>query len=205
MKFSNYWFLPHQVLSLGFFLSKSCRKWSELNLLKCHIGDHGINLLHRYLCGYKTNKQEITTIDLSDIGLTGASSLLIGDIIIHLQPHTLKLDNNNLTQIRDISVAVINTKTLKVLHIWYNDLTAQEASAISDMITCLEEISIHYNKLGDDGMVIISKGIAKTNTLTKAMIGKNIITSTGATAIANSLIHNTSLEVLDMSNNTRHE
>ena len=199
---SNHRLLPYQVVSLGFFLSRSHREWKELNLCDCFIGDHDINLLHRYLCGDKTNKQEITTIDLSVNHLTVASSPLIGDIITHLQPHTLLLSYNNITSVRDISTAVINTNTVKVLYMKHNDLTAQEASAISDMMTCLEELHISdKNKLGDDGAVTISKGITKTNTLRVLNISDNNITSTGTIAIANSLLHNTSLEVLDMSNN----
>ena len=193
--------LPHQVVSLGFFLSRLNRKWKELNLYECDIGDHGINLLHHYLCGDKTNKQEITTINLRHNHLTGTSSPLIGDIITHLQPHTLMLGYNNITNVRDISTAVINTNTVKVLNMKGNGLTAQEASAISDMMTCLEELNINKNKLGDDGAVIISKGITKTNTLRVLEITNNNITSTGAEAIANSLLHNTSLEVLNMSDN----
>ena len=193
--------LPHHVVSLGFFLSRSHRTWKELNLYRCYIGDHGINLLHHYICGDKTNKQEITTTNLSWNNFTVASSLLIGDIITHLQPHTLILDNNNITSVRDISTAVINTNTVKMLHMWHNYLTSQEASAISDMMTCLEELDISVNKLGDDGAVIISKGITKTNTLRVLNISHNNITFTGATAIINSLLHNTSLEVLAMSNN----
>ncbi|XP_065901177.1 protein NLRC3-like [Dysidea avara] len=197
----DYRLLPHQVVSLGFFLSRSHRKWKELNLDECLIGDHGINLLHHYLCGDKTNKQEITTIDLSRNNLTVASSPLIGDIITHLQPHTLKLNQNNITNVRDICTAVKNTNTVKVLDMTSNDLTAQEASAISDMMTCLEELDISNNKLGDDGADIISKGITKTNTLRVLDIRNDNITSTGAIAIANSLLHNTSLEGLNMNYN----
>ncbi|XP_065900976.1 leucine-rich repeat-containing protein 74B-like [Dysidea avara] len=192
--------LSHQVVSLGFFLSRSHRKWKELNLFMCNIRDHGIKLLYHYICGDITNKQEATTINLMGNFLSGASSPLIGDIITHLQSHTLKLGHNNITNVRDISTAVINTNTVKVLYMMSNDLTSQEASAISDMMTCLEELYISRNKLGDDGAVIISKGITKSNTLRVLNISDNNITSTGAIAIANSL-HNTSLEELDMSQN----
>jgi len=193
--------LPHQVVSLGFFLSRSHRKWNKLCLSECHIKDHGINLLHHYLCGDKTNKQEITTIDLNYNFLTVASSPLISEIITNLQPHTVRLGNNNITSMRDISTAVIYTNTVKVLNMWHNGLTAQEASAISDMITCLEELYISYNKLGDDGAVIISERIAETNTLRKLSIDSIDIATTGTTAIANGLLHNTSLEVLHMNHN----
>ena len=99
--------LPHQVVSLGYFLSKSDHmKLKELNLSKCHIGDYGISILHKYLyCGHK---QEILKINLSCNNLTGASSPLIADIISHLEIHALLLHDNNITNLRDISTAVIS-------------------------------------------------------------------------------------------------
>ena len=193
--------LPHQVVSLGFFLSRSHRKWKELNLFQCHIGDHGMSILHQYLCGDKTNKQEITKIDLFGNNLTGASSHLIGDIISHLQPHTLWLSHNNITNVRDISTAVITTSTVKVLYMEDNDLTAQEAIAISDMMICLEELNISYNNLGDHGAELLSEGITNTKTLRVLDIGCNNIGPSGTTAIANALSNNTSLEELYMYDN----
>ena len=163
---SNHRLLPHQVMSLGFFLSRSHRKWNELNLYECYIGDHGMNIIHQYLCGDKANKQEITEIDLGENDLTGASSPLIVDIISHLQPHTLKLYHNNITtNVRDISTAVVTTSTVKVLNMRNNGVTAQEAVAISDMMICLEELDISDNNLGDHGAELLSEGITNTKTL----------------------------------------
>ena len=190
--------LPHQVVSLGFFLSRSHRKWKELNLSQCHIGDHGMSILHQYLCGDKTNKQKITEINLYVNDLTGASSHLIGDIISHHRPHTLVLHKNNITNVRDISTAVITISTVKVLHMRSNGLTAQEAIAISDMIICLEELHISYNNLGDHGAELLSEGITNTKTLRVLNIQHNDIGPSGTTAIANALSNNTSLEELDM-------
>ena len=157
--------LPHQVVSLGFFLSRSHRKWKELDLSQCNIGDHGMSIIHQYLCGDKTNKLEITKIDLGENGLTAASSHLIADIISHLQPYTLWLPYNNITNVRDISSTVIDASTVKVLVLVDNGLTAQEAVAISEMMTCLEELNISYNILGDHGAEVLSRGIRNTKTL----------------------------------------
>ena len=190
---SDHRLLPHQVVSLGFFLSRSHRKWKELSLFQCSIGDHGMSILHQYLCGDKTNKQEITQIHLAGNKLTGASSHLIGDIISHLQPHTLKLDHNNITNVRDISTAVITTSTVKVLHMRSNSLTAQEAIAISDMMICLEILYICNNSLGDHGAELLSKGITNTKTMRVLDIRNNNIGPLGTTAIANALSNNTSL------------
>ena len=198
---SDHRLLPHQVVSLGFFLSRSHRKWNELNLSECHIGDHGMNIIHQYLCGEKANKQEITEINLGYNDLTEASSHLIADIINHLQPHTLWLHNNNITNVRAISTAVVTTSTVKVLDMSYNGLTAQEAVAISDMMICLEDLRIGNNKLGDHGAELLSEGITNTKTLRVLNISHNNLRPSGTTAIANALTNNTSLEELNMSGN----
>ena len=77
----------------------------------------------------------------------------------------------------------------------YNYFTAQEAAAISDMMTCLEELNIRYNKLGDRGAELLSEGITNTKTLVVLNIVNNIASS-GTTAIVNALSNNTSLEEL---------
>ena len=193
--------LPHQVVSLGFFLSRSHRKWKELNLTRCYIVDPGMSILHQYLCRDTSNKQEITKINLYYNDLTGASSHLIGDIINHLQPHILWLNKNKITNVRDISTAVITTSTVKVLWMGSNNLTAQEAIAISDMMICLEELDISDNNLGDHGAELLLEGITNTKTLRVLDIRSNNIGPSGTTAIANALSNNTSLEELDMNFN----
>jgi len=191
--------LPYQVVSLGFFLSKSCRNWKELNLYNCNIGDHGINLLHRYLCGGKISRRKITTVDLGGNSFTGISSPLIADIVTYLQPHTLILGQNNITNISDLSTAVKNTNTIKNIYMHTNNIIAQEA--LSNMITYLRELHIYNNRLGNDGAQILSLGITVTTTLKLLDINKNKITAPGATAIASGLLYNQSLEVLIMGNN----
>ena len=193
---SNHKLLLHQMVSLGFFLSRSHRKWKELNLNKCHIRDQGMSILQQYLCGDKANKQEIIKIYLNNNGLTKASSHLIADIISHLQPHTLVLHNNIITNVREISTAVITTSTVKVLHMKSNGLTAQDASAIYDMMICLEELDISHNKLGDHGAELLSKGITITKTLRVFQMKNDEIGPSGTTAIANALSNNTSLEAV---------
>ena len=202
---SNHSLLPHQVVSLGFFLSRSPRQWKVLNMYKCYIGDHGINLLHRYICGDKACKQEITSVYLNSNNLTGSSSHLIGGIITCLQPHTLTLGANNITRVKDVSTAIVSTNTVKELHMWSNSLTTEEASALSDMMSCLELLNIMDNQVGDDGALILAEGLVKTNTLRELNISNNEIGSTGAVAIVESLSSNTSLKVLDISGNTINE
>ena len=201
INFSNHILLPYQVVSVGFFLVKSHKKWNKLNLDGCHIGDNGINSLHHYLCGNKVEKQEITAINFSENDLTAVSVPLVADILTHLQPHSVLLSLNNIANVRDISTVVVSATTIKALDLDSNYLTVSEAPALSDMMNCLEKLNLRYNELEDDGAVVMSQGLVKTNTLRVLNISSNNITAIGATAIANSLRQNSSLEVLDIGNN----
>ena len=205
---------PHQLKSLGLFISKSQhRKWKEFNLSTCHIGDHGMSILHQYLCGNRANKLEMIEINLSENNLTGASSSLIADMINHLQVHVLWLHDNDITtNVRDITTAVIVSSTVKVLSLDDNCITALKADAISDMMTCLEELYLSgFNRklntitiskgISDLGAKLLSTGITNTKTLRVLHIAYNNIGPSGATAIANALVNNASLEELNMNNN----
>ena len=197
----NHRLLPHELVALGFFLSRSHRKWKELNLENCCIRDHGMSTLHQYLCRDTANKQEILKITLNSNSLTKASSCFIADIIHYLCPHTLNLCNNNITNVSEISAAVKATSTVKVLEMSYNDLTAQEATAVSKITICLKELDINHNELGDHGAMLLSEGITKTKTLRVLNIGNNNIGPSGTKAIANALSSNTSLQELCISDN----
>ena len=83
---SKHTLLPQQVVSLGFFLSKSCRQWDILNLSNCNIEDHNINILHQYVCGNTKGNLIVKEIILDRNRFTKASSHLISDIINRLSP-----------------------------------------------------------------------------------------------------------------------
>jgi len=198
---SEHQLLPHQVASLGFFLSQYYRNWETIDLTSCHIGDAGISILQNYLCTEIGGKQN-RTLCLGHNDLTVASSSIIGDLIKHIQLHTLRLDNNTITCVEEISTAVTATAVLEVLHIQQNNITAQAAVAISDMIiVSLKELDLFGNKIGDFGAELLSEGIAKTKTLQVLDIGYNAIGSKGAIKIAKAITNNTTVERLFMYHN----
>ena len=192
--------LSHQVTSLGLFLSNSTfMKW-HLHLNGCHIGDRGIHILHRYIC-HKARKYEIKTVHLSGNDLTELSSSLIVDIVRNIQPHELDLSHNKIYKLEDISTAMAATNTVKVFKVQHSNITAQRINAITDVLISLEHLYISSNDLGDDGAILLSKGIAITNTLKVLNIGSNNIGSAGFVAILNALVNNASLEELELSYN----
>ena len=174
----NHSLLPHQVVSLGFFLSRSHRKWKELNLCMCYIGDHGMSILHQYLCRDTTNKQEIANINLSCNDLTKASSHLIADIISHLQLYTLKISSNKLGDhgAQLLSEGIKSTKTLKVLSIYFNNIgpsgTATIAKAIS-CITSLEKLYMYdHNFVEQDAAIALGSAIVNNRKLKKFVLSQ---------------------------------
>ena len=187
--------LPYQVVSLGFFLSRSHKKWNKVTLSHCKIGDHGISILHQYICGDEANKQAVAEINLNSNNLTQTSSHILGDIIGCLQPHTLYLHDN---LVKDISTEITTTSTVKVLGMRQNGIMAKETTA---MMICLEELVIPQNQLGDYGVELLSEGISNSKTLRVLNICMNNIGPLGTIAIANALTSNSSLKELHMDHN----
>ena len=171
---SDHTLLPFQVTSLGFFLSKSCRKWKELNLSNCHINDHG---LQQFLSGDNLNRQEIKEIVFRNNSLTEASSRYIARIMIYLVK--LYINNNKLGDhgARVISEGIANTKTLQLLN-------------------------ISNNNIGSSGTISIANALASNTSLMELFMEDNEVGQFGAVAIADAITNNRTLKTLSLDNNT---
>jgi len=179
---------PYQVASLGFFLSQSKRNWKVLNLSGCVINDYGIILLHHYLCGYRTNKQVIESVTLIKNNQTEMSSPFVSDIINHFQLKELTISADEIS-VTDISDAITNSVTIKTLNLYRKPteydgygysyvakhITAEELSAICDMMMWLERLSIAGNELDDNAGMKLSEGLIKSNTLKELDLSENMM------------------------------
>ncbi|XP_065909707.1 NLR family CARD domain-containing protein 3-like [Dysidea avara] len=174
---NRYTLLPHQVTSLGFFLSRSDSNWKELNLSFCNIRDCGISVLNRYICRDTTCNHRIANINLQSNSLTNASSHVIIDIISCLKPHALLLGNNCFDSLMSILIAA--TDTVKILDLRLSSIKANEVSLISDMMISLEELYIGWNDLHDQGVIRLSEGIAKIKV---CVINQNQVTDSRVAA-----------------------
>lgn len=192
--------IPLEVASLGFFLSRSHKHLHELNLRGCLIGDNGMSIIHQYLCGDKSNEIKINKMFLANNDLTVASSSFICDFITNFEPHELSFRGNSVTRVSDICRTLFNSTTINALDISENSLTSLEAPWISRIVTCLVALFIWGNKLGDDGAVVLTEGIIKSNTLKQLEIGDNNIRARGIIAIAKSLM-STPIAALGISRN----
>ena len=172
---SDHRLLPFQVMSLGFFLSKSCRKWKELNLSNCHINDHGLQQL---LGGDNLNRQEIKEIVLCNNSLTEASSLDIACIMIYVAK--LYINNNKLSDhgASLVSEGIANTKTLQLLNISNNNIGSSGTKAIANALvsnTSLKELFMEDNEVGRCGAEAIAEALTNNRTLKTLSLDNNTI------------------------------
>ena len=177
--FTHYYLLPYHITSLGLYLLLSNDEVvDEIQLGDCSIGDYGLYLLLRYLqfiknrdalYGYiklNVSNLQVKNLQLDKNNLTSASSVFISNIIDLLKLHSLGLGCNKLTDagITKICSAVIRNK-IQVLNLMENALTSQGARSISLMMNVLKELDISNNNIGDQGIKMLSQGLACTQTL----------------------------------------
>ena len=189
--------LPHQLVSLGVFLSATHKIW-QLNLSNCYIGDHGISILHQSICGGKIHMKVTQKVNLSRNGLTGVSMPFIIDIVNHLQIQTLVLHSNNINNVGNICYT---NSAIRILNMEYNSLTVKDAVVLSRMTMVLKELHIADNKFGNHGVELLSMGIKVTKSLNVLDVRYNNVGPLGITAIAEALMHNDSLEKLYVGDN----
>ena len=198
--FTNYYFLPYHIVSLGLFLSNTTEKVNELHLIGCSIGDYGLYLLQRFLC-VGTN-HDLKVINLTRNNLTSASSVLINILIDRVKPHSLGLSHNSL---RDTGVARLHTTVIRngiqELYIVNNQLTVQGSKSIVPMMYTLEQLDVSYNSIGDDGAKALSQGILYTSVLKSLHINHCEISTVGTGEITHALTVNSSLGILWMNGN----
>ena len=97
------------------------KKWNELNLLSCSIGDMGIRLLHQSLA---TNKVLIDYFSLSINSLTSSSAKEIAEVAVHCKVIKLTLSSNSLEDGTWLETIVSKPSNIKHLLIDDNRLTS---------------------------------------------------------------------------------
>ena len=200
---------PHQVASLGLFLSKSKLHWKKLNLANCHLPDKAFYDLHSYLC-VKTNKCTVEEFNISGNYISEESLSILTEVISQLQPSCLKLSDNWIcfNGLKHVCSTITEHNTIKTLHVEMIDMklsgvtiTMQDREVISNMMLSLRELYIGRNGLYDEGAELISEGLAKTSSLKALSVWNCNISTKGAKALANALSKNNSLETLDLRSN----
>jgi len=188
--------LPHQVMALGLFLSKSQAKWEKLDLWDCYIRDEGIKTMHSCILGAGVNLS-VGEINFGKNCLKECSHL-VADIVHSVNPQNLQLSNNPLGDVgvQHIVSVLLKTKSIRILDFSKNMITEIGAAIISDAVSILTDLDIRNNNIGDKGTEAIAKGIQTSSTIKWLDISNNQIGPLGAVEIGKSLLHNKSLDTL---------
>ena len=202
LDFSYYQLFSYQIRSLGaLLLSDTLENISELHLTGCHIKDHGLYLLQKYL---SIGQKQLVVLDLCNNNLTAASSSFLSSICDYVKPKTLQLSYNNLTDtgVMDICDAVKRNKISK-LELVENNITMEGIKAVSVMISGdnLEEIDISCNNIGDNGIEVLSQKLSRSTALKCLFMRYCNIGEVGACELASALTINSSLEILWINGN----
>ena len=153
---------------------------------------------------------------LEELDLSGNSQLAKGDSeavgctierMLNLNT-TLKVLNLNCceidtTVITHIAVGFAHSTSLAELNVEANIITSEGWVHLFKALcnsTSLKKLDISNNKLGMEGSVALAEMLSCNNSLTKLNLGC-CIPEAGLTEIAKGLLHNTSLERLDISHN----
>ena len=112
------------VECVALFLTSSSRKeWTKLDLRTCYIGDHGLHVLHHWLCACNSNVT-IGKLWLSKSGFTSSSSSFIREMATTCRVKELWIANNeNIGEDEQFySILTCSTATLETLNLDYTNL-----------------------------------------------------------------------------------
>ena len=202
LDFSYHQLISYQITSLGaLLLSDTLKNINELHLSGCHIKDHGLYLLQKYVSiGHK----QLNVLDLCNNNLTAAASSFLSSICDYVKPKSLQLSYNNLRDagVMGICDAVKRNKIGK-LELVGTNITVEGAKAVSIMLSGnnLEEIDISHNNIGDDGIEVLSQKLSRSTALKCLFMRYCNIGEVGACELAHALTINSSLEILWINGN----
>ena len=168
----------YDVECVTLFLTCSPHKeWKMLDLLSCHIGDHGVTVLHRDLI---RSDVKVKILVLSGNGLTRSSSSSISDLTIHCRVEVLSIDGN---------------------------YTIGEDPALYDMLSHPSSRLVTLGKwdtsLSSSSTIVLFTALAKGDKLQQLYIRDNLFTDKACDVIAATMKNNTSLVRLGMSGSNK--
>ena len=167
---------PSDLECLTTFLTCSSHKeWKMLNLLSCHIQDHGLQILQR---GLRSSNVIVTHLTLWYNDLTAVSSSAISDLTISCRVKILDISGNNTVGEDD--------RLYRIL---------------TDHSSMVEELNMYSTNLSSSGAIKLFTSLSEAKKLRILRITGNNITDEACDAIIMAMKKNTSLVELNMSRN----
>ena len=170
---SNTRLSPSDLECLTIFLTcASCKEWKDLNLIGCHIQDHGLQILQR---GLRSSDVTITDLTLTDNDLTAVSSSAISDLTISCRVKTLYILVNKIVGEDDRLYRIITDDSAMVEYLLMSFVNLSSSGAIK-LFTALSEAKklrflwIDNNNITDKACDAIIMAMKKNTSLVKLVI-----------------------------------
>ena len=183
-----------------FLTCSSHKEWKKLDLWRCYIQDHGVNILHH---GLTSCDVTITSLKLYDNGLTESSSSAISDITISCRVKKMNVRRNNTVGENERLYSIISdpSSMLEELNMSFIKLSS---NAAIKLFTALSEgkklrvLWIDYNDITDEACNAIITAIKKNSSLVELHMEGNRITGECAELIVKTLQQNNTLQKLKL-------
>ena len=150
----------------------------QLNISRNKIGDTGIASIATALA---TNTCTLTTLDISDCGMTNLDEACARSLVSVLQKLNMNENKIGYDGIACIATALkLNTGTcnLKTLNIPRCNITSLDEACALSLVSALHELDISWNEIGNAGLACIATALkTSTCTLTTLNIGGCDITT----------------------------
>ena len=167
------------------------------------IGPDGI----AHVCAALAGDTRVTSLwlkrnPLKPAGMRPIAELLrVNRTITVLDLVNCGLLDEGLTVVLDALSGPRGNKTLRHLYVGTNGISAASAPRLAEFLKndcALESLFLSCNRLGDDGVVEVARGLAANRTIRRVSLASNRIGPRGAAALADALVDHPSLAYLDL-------
>ena len=197
---------PEACSYLGEYLFMSRDTLKVLNLRNNPLTDEGVwNIVQ----SYKEVSEKIDYISqLTEIDISGAQvsdegllclALFAKDYLPNLS--SLKCFGNCITNINVIKDLVKDSGKLRHVDFWKNSIQVESLARLASSSTNLISLNLGCNFLGDKGVVVISKYLSIAKNLRCLDLSGNEIRDAGGFHLANAILVNCGLTLLNLANN----
>ncbi|XP_065898529.1 NACHT, LRR and PYD domains-containing protein 3-like isoform X2 [Dysidea avara] len=197
--------LPYDIFCISHVMS--CYPVSKLDMLGCHIGDEGAELLVKHYPNKNITGELLEVLNLGDNDLTIDGLVHITKIVKTSSASLRELDISY-NCIGDDGMSLISSElcynnVLTELWVGKCGLTAKGAICISKVFMgkrSLQVLNMSQNGIDDDGITAIA-GALSNSQITELDLSACGITVTKARSLAAGLLVNNSVRMLDVSGN----
>ena len=196
---------PLELISIGYFVSRSnTNVIKNVNLQFCHIGDHGVRILMKYMTYKKSSvawKFGIPFNDIHEEGAVSIAKVLQTSSVMN----SLDLTHNYIGDrgLQSIAEALITNSSLVELNMCQCSLeiTEENGPVVTKMLQknkTLRQLNLMNNQdiSRTNGIFFIAEGLKKNSAL--KCLKMNMITAEGGKALASAIATNPSLALVEL-------